>query len=141
MIVDEKNGQKVYPYQQDFADLSRENQFDYTQAVTSSEFSKFKLAYGSVEGGNPSSLMGTSHVDGSVRVFRFNDFQELSLKHKECSSDIQFKDHFYSANKVTFAQNTKDVNGEEVGAIGGHQPWMLTCSDDTMIHMYDLEKC
>lgn len=37
----------------------------------------------------------------------------------------------------------KDINGQELSppGIGGHQPWMLTCSDDTLIHMYDIEKC
>ena len=86
--------------------------------------------------------MASSHVDGSVKVFKFNSFDELSEKNKECRPDIEFKDHFYSANMVTFADNTKDLNGKDLDVgVGGHQPWMLTCSDDTMIHMYDLEKC
>ena len=84
--------------------------------------------------------MGSSHVDGSIRIYKFNNFEELSQKHKEQRPDIQFKDHFYSANKVTFASNIKDVNGKQITQ-GGHQPWVLTCSDDTLIHMYDLEKC
>ena len=58
------------------------------------------------------SLLATSHVNGSVKVYKFNSYEQLKSKHAECSADIQFKDHFYSANQVTFAENTKNVNGE-----------------------------
>ena len=47
---------------------------DYTQAVTSLEFSKFKLKSDSDNGNIPSSLMATSHVDGSVKIYKFNSF-------------------------------------------------------------------
>lgn len=87
--------------------------------------------------------MATSHVDGSVKIYKFNSFEELSSKHKECRPDVAFKDHFYSANQIAFAKNTKDIDGQDLAApyVGGHQPWLLSCSDDTLIHMYDLEKC
>lgn len=86
--------------------------------------------------------MATSHVDGSVKIYKFNNFEELNSKHKDSRPDVTFKDHFYSANQVTFANNNKGMDGLDLPApcVGGHQPWMLTCSDDTLIHMYDLEK-
>ena len=65
--------------------------------------------------------MGTSHVDGSVKVYKFNSFDDLSAKHKEGRSDIQFKDHFYSANQVCFAKNCSDINGNNIASgVGGH---------------------
>lgn len=65
--------------------------------------------------------MATSQVDGSIKIYKFNSFNELSKKHKEGRVDITFKDHFYSANKVDFARNNKDVNGQEItSGVGGH---------------------
>jgi len=75
---------------------------DYTQSVTSLEFSQFNLA---ADDGRQASLFATAHVDGSVRVYKFDSFDELSAKNKECRPDLLIKDHFYSANKVHFAQN------------------------------------
>lgn len=108
MIVD---SHQPFPYE---ADFKRDEGYipDYSQAVTSVEFSKFKTRAddpGSQSGS--ASLMATSHVDGSLKVYKFGSFDELSQKHRECRPDIQFKDHFYSANQVAFAQNTRDVNG------------------------------
>ena len=65
-------------------------------------------------GNQPTGLMATSHVDGSAKVYRFNSFDELDNKHKENRPDIVFKDHFYSCNQVTFAQNTKGMDGEDI---------------------------
>jgi len=95
------------------------------------------------ENSSSASLLASSHVDGSVKVYKFSSFEELRAKHRDCRPDIHFKDHFFSANQVTFAKNLYNVNCEELPAesTGGHQPWMLTCSDDTMIHMYDIEQC
>jgi hypothetical protein len=76
--------------------------------VTGVEFSKFKIK--NDDHGNDC-LMASSHVDGSVKVYKFKNFEELNSKHRECRPDIQFKDHFYSANQVTFASNIKDLNG------------------------------
>lgn len=73
--------------------------------------------------------MASSHVDGSVKVYKFNSFEDLNNKHVDCRPDIQFKDHLFAANQVTFPNNNIE---------GGHQPWLLSCSDDTLIHMYDL---
>ena len=68
------------------------------------------------------SLMATSHVDGSVKVYKFGSYEELKMKHQECRSDIHFKDHFYAANQATFAENTKTENGYNLTpeGIGGH---------------------
>ena len=62
-------------------------------------------------GNQPNSLMATSHVDGSVKVYKFNNFEELDSEHKDHRPDIVIKDHFYSANQVTFASNCKGIDG------------------------------
>ena len=90
-------GTNKITYDQDFRD-SAALLNDYTQAVTSLEFSLFKIKSDSYDGAGCSSLMASSHVDGSVKIFKFNNFMELSTKHRECRPDFAFKDHFYSAN-------------------------------------------
>ena len=94
-----KTGYK-FTYNKHFADELDESPLqDYTQAVTSLEFSKWKIKSENQDVGNhPSSLMATSHVDGSVKVYKFNNFDELDNKHQDNRPDIVFKDHFYSAN-------------------------------------------
>ena len=127
MNVDQQKSTEL-PYEQD---LSHELNKDYTNASTCAKFSKFKL-YSQGEG---ASLLATSQVDGRVNVYKFNTYKELSSKVKEGRSDITFQDHFYSSNMVDIARNQADSE------YGPHQPWIISCSDDTLIHLYDLEKC
>lgn len=104
---------------------------DYTNASTCAKFSQFKLQ----SEGEAASLMATSQVDGRVNIFKFNTYRELNSKLKEGRPDIQFQDHFYSANMIDISRNLVDSE------YGPHQPWIISCSDDTLIHLYDLEKC
>lgn len=107
---------------------------DYSLSANSVEFANWKLSSGK-------SLMASAHVDGKIKVVSFASHEELIQKHAENKADMTFHDHFYSANNATFAQNKYDLGGNALSSgVGGPQPWLLTCSDDTLIHMYDLEK-
>lgn len=121
---------------QDFSQSSDQN-IDYQQSVTCANFANFQFRSDREPKGT--SLMASSHVDGSVRVYKFDSFEELSMKHREHRPDIVFKEHFYSANMVEFPRN--DPKLLHFNSNVGHQQWLLSCSDDTLIHMYDLEKC
>ena len=52
---------------------------DYTQAITAVEFSQFSIRYDDeedkVSDSNTASLLATSHVNGSVKVYKFNSYQ------------------------------------------------------------------
>lgn len=125
-------------------------QSDYSLSATSVEFAQFKLPsennffkkQSNIPETNYSSLFASAHVDGSVKVYKFNNFSELQNKHEQNRPDLQFKDHFHSTNQAIFPENTRDFDNNTLHppGIGGYQPWLLTCSDDTLIHLYDLEK-
>lgn len=111
-------------YNKEFLDQDCPPLNDYTQAVSSLEFSQFKMRAENdePEGSDCASLMASSHVDGSVKIYKFNSFDELNSKYRDCRPDVAFKDHFYSANQVTFAKNTKSIDGSDLPSpyVGGH---------------------
>jgi hypothetical protein len=65
---------------------------DYTQAITSVEFSQFKIRYDDEEekksDNQHASLLASSHVNGSVKVYKFNSYDDLKSKHKDCRPDL-----------------------------------------------------
>lgn len=63
---------------------------DYTQAVNSIEFSQFRIPCDDPDEKGPgyASLLASAHVDGGIKIYKYQSYKELKNKHRDCRPDI-----------------------------------------------------
>ena len=70
---------------------------------------------------NSAHLIACAEADGIVSLYS----AEAALENDQAQSLYESRDHFFPVNDVQFSQG---------------EPWMATCSNDTLVNMHDINK-
>ncbi|CDW88520.1 wd40 repeat-containing protein [Stylonychia lemnae] len=79
-----------------------------------------------------STLMCTSNLTGSLKLFRMTNenIQNGFISNDKLELVHEFKDHLFPINDINFSTYSSSLQN----------PYLASCSDDTLINMYDLTK-